>query len=151
MINLRSVAKKYNLEEQDLDDTYYKACRQLKKLSQSTLNEDLLIKLIQDRLEELGLDYSDIDAVSYHYIKLQEEDIANKIINSNEEPIRIIEDEIGAAGEIGSGINSPMDAGGETIQTSNNTGIDTAIGRNRPKGYKKVLVNMYGKKEEGNE
>lgn len=134
MINIKSMARKYDLEIQELDDCYYKALNQVKKIDKSILNEELLSKYLEDKLEEMGIEYKDINVITSYYIKLQEEEIADKIVNTNEEPIDVIEDEME---------KDRME--GESIQTSNNTGIDSTIGRNRRHGYDTELINMYNK------
>ena len=139
MFNLKKLAKNYNLEVVDLDDCYYKVSKKLKRMEEN--NIDLFNKIIKDKLEEIGLSYKDVELVSEYYTELkeeemkQEEELTNEVLSSDEEPINVIEKKLN---------KNCMDGdGGDVIQTSNNTGIDLKIGRNRPKGYKTEIINIY--------
>ena len=136
MVNLKSIVRKYDLEDVNIiDDCYYQSCRQIKKLGSSKLNEELLVKIIQDKLETIGItDYKDIDNISNYYISLQEEELVSKVENSNEEPITVVEKEL----EI-----ENKDKMEDTMLTTNNTGIDSTIGMSKPKGYKTEIKTLY--------
>jgi hypothetical protein len=134
MVNIKGIAKKYDVEINDLDSVYYSVYKQLKKLN--NLNEDLFNKYMQDKLQEFYMDDKDIYSLSDYYtqIFIDEENnkLADKIINSEQEPIDIIKSELN---------KDKMD--GEVIQTSGE--MSQVIGRNRPVGYKKEIINMYNK------
>ena len=104
------------------------------------LNEDLFSKYFEDRLQELYLDQKDILTLSDYYTTIfideQNQELVDKVINSTDEPIEIIKDEM---------VNKAcMDAGSaDVIQTSGQ--LSQVIGRSRPKGYKTELINLYDK------
>jgi len=140
MVNLKSIVRKYDLEDVNIiDDCYYQACRQIKKLGYNDFSEELLIKIIQDKLETIGItDYKDIDNISNYYISLRKEELMSEIVakieNSNEEPITVVEKELDIENK---------DKMEDTMLTSNNTGIDQTIGRNKKTGYKTEIKNLY--------
>jgi|WetSurMetagenome_2_1015567.scaffolds.fasta_scaffold06330_4 hypothetical protein len=142
MITLKQISKKYRIDIQKLDNCYYDALLQTKKVHHS-LNEELLKKFLEDKLEELQIPYVDITKIIEIYMKdttlqknIKNEKFLNKIIYSTKSPIEIVEEEI-----------KKMDASTDTssIQTSNNTGIDTAIGRNKKPPYTFKHVDLYTK------
>lgn len=135
MINLNTIAKKYDLTERDFDCIYYRTLNTVKRVN-GKINEDLFVKYMFDRLEENGIDYRDAEKVVGLYqteLELYQEEKEKKAVQ------KILEGE------------DPIDAIEEEMQTSSNTGIDSDIGMNRKHGYKVVVDNMYEDDEEETE
>jgi len=133
MIKLSEIAKRYDLSEKDFELTYYSALNNVRRISGKFLNEDLLFKYMYDKLEEQGLKPRDVEKVIEYYqeelaiYQSKKEEKAIKKIMSGEDAQEVVEEE---------------------MQTSNNTGMDTAIGRNKKHGYSTQVIDMYSETED---
>lgn len=121
MINLKQIAKKYDVMPKDFDYVYYEALNQSKKISGKSLDTDLFTKFLYDKLEELYIEPRDIEKIVDHYVFVLEDYTTRKKNGVDNE--ELVED--------------------ESMQTSNNTSMDTKIGMNRKTGYKVVTDNIY--------
>ena len=132
MINLNSIAKRYDLSERDFECVYYDTLNTVRKIS-GKINEDLFVKYMYDKLEEQGIKYKDAEKIIDFYqteLTMYQAKKEKKAID------KIMEGE------------DAEDAIEEEMQTSNNTGIDSDIGRNKAHGYTFVVDSMYEDEDE---
>lgn len=124
-MNIKEVLKNYyDLEEYDIEQ-----CRKHAE-KQSGNDVELFSKLFEDTLEGYGLKYKDIIKLSEYYtnIKRKEEKLIEQLENGVDplEAVKELEEDEGSSEGL----------------TSNNTGIDSAIGMNK-RNPKYELNNLY--------
>jgi len=94
-MNLKQLAKKYDLTINDLDCIYYDTFNKVKKFGESF--NDVFTKFLYDRLEELDIQDRDIESLVNHYTRIMEDyssrqpTIIKKVLEN--EPIQQVMDE----------------------------------------------------------
>lgn len=122
-MNIKSLAKKYDIEVSDLDNAFYEALKLVYKVN-GRPNKDLQLKYFLDNLQEIkNFSDAEIDYLTDYYLKdfVNTEYTPAKIDVSEEEPEEVVR---------------------KAMQTS--VGMSNTIGMSRPYGYKTKVINLYG-------
>ncbi len=127
-MDLKQLAKKYDVSTNDFDCVYYDVFNKVKKFGENF--DDLFGKFLYDKLEEFNMESRDIDNLVNHYTKIMEDYCNRKSTVVN----KMLE---------GESVQQIMD---EEMQTSGF--VNNATEGRRKAGYKVVVQDEYDEQED---